>query len=263
MATITFRVDDEFRTQLEDLARAQGQSLSDLVRDTLENILLRRTETPPHATDVSPRSLSAYERQMLALQHRILAHVMPPDHADAPTEDCARVEGDPAYQRERAQILEGGYVSEYRDVFISTEPELPASECNFVMDLLDMFRVITYSIERLRGAGEEFDENLEYRLKFAGFDLHDRAEARLLDYVRHLVDEDHWPEVLPLLGRDHDHGNSHAPTRARYERLLGEYRLIRSERAPSTRLDSYLLTADQLLRLAHASVHPSTRPTRP
>ncbi|WP_341359621.1 YfbU family protein [Georgenia sp. M64] len=237
-----------------------GLSLSDLVRTTLENLLLRRDDASPgRTTEVAPRSLSPYERQMLALQHRILAHVMPADHADAPTEDCARVEGDPAYQRERAQILEGGYVSEYRDVFISTEPELPASESNFVMDLLDMFRVITFSIQRLRGAGTEVDEELERRLQFHGFDIQKPDEARLLDYVRHLVDEDRWPEILPLLGREHDYGNSHHPTRATYDRLLTEYNTIRDERGFSTRIDSCLLSFEELQRLGVAYVHPSNR----
>lgn len=272
MATITVRIGDDTRVQLEDLARAQDRSLSDLIRSSLESLVRYPDRSRPHVDgascdSVAPRSLSPYERQMLALQHRILAHVMPPDHGDAPTQDCAYVEGDPKYQRERAQILEGGYVGEYATVFISTEPEMPAHESEFVIDLLDMFRIITYSIQRLRGTGAEIDEALEQRLGFRGFDLQRKDESRLLTYLRHLVDDDHWPEILPLLGPDHDHGNAHHPTRPAYERLLTEYNAIRQEHRTSTRVDAYLLTLDELRRLeaalAPTSPHQARRPIQP
>lgn len=253
MAVLSVRVTDRTRDQLQDLARAQGRTLSDLIRTILESAADYPTApsgTGGEAAQVAPRSLSPYERQVLALQHRILAHVMPPEHAQAPTDDCARVEGDPEYQRERAQILESGYVGEYPDVFISVEPELPAGESSFVMDLLGMFRVVTYSIERLRGAGTDVDQDLERDLKFHGFDRNDEDESRLLDYVRHLVDEDHWSEMLPLLDRDHEHGNSHHPTRRRYQRLLDSYKAIRAERGRSYSREDYLLGLDELERLA-------------
>lgn len=258
MSTIAFRVDDAMRTELEELARSRGVSLSDLVRSTLEGLLLR-DDPRGRWTETAPRTLTTYERQMLALQHRILAHVMPTKHEDAPTGDCAQVEGDPGYQRRRAQILEGGYVTEYGDVFISTHPELTADECIFVMDLLDMFRTVTVSIQRLRGAGQSIDDETERLLQFDGFDYQVEAETRLLDYVRHLVSDTRWSEVLPVLGPDHDHGNSHGPRLDLYQRILGEYQLIRHEQKPRLELSDYLLSADQLQRLADAATHPSRR----
>lgn len=258
MATIAFRVDDAMRSELEELAQSRGVSLSDLVRSTLEGLILR-DDPRGRWTETAPRTLTTYERQMLAMQHRILAHVMPPTHEDAPTEDCAHVEGDPDYQRQRAQILEGGYVTEYSDVFISTHPELTADECTFVMDLLDMFRTITVSIQRLRGAGQSIDSETERLLQFDGFDYQVKAETRFLDYVRHLVSETRWSEVLPVLGPDHDYGNSHGPRLELYQRILGEYQLIRHEQRPRLELSDYLLTADQLQRLADAGTHPSRR----
>lgn len=257
MATIAFRVDDAMRSELEELAQSRGVSLSDLVRSTLEGLVLR-DDPRGRWTETAPRTLTTYERQMLAMQHRILAHVMPPTQEGVP-EDRAEVEGDPDYQRQRAKILEGGYVTEYSDVFISTHPELTADECTFVMDLLDMFCTITVSIQRLRGAGQGIDDDTERLLQFDGFDFQLKAETRLLDYVRYLVSETRWSEVLPVLGPDHDDGNSHGPRLDLYQRILGEYQLIRHEQKPRLELSDYLLTADQLHRLADAATHPSRR----
>ncbi|MCH8614397.1 YfbU family protein [Arsenicicoccus dermatophilus] len=258
MASITVRVDDRVRVELEELAVSRGQTLSDLVRDTLEELLLPEDSRIRSEGAVVPRSLSPYERQMLAMQHRIMAHVIAGVGAGETVVSAAAAEGGPEDQRQRAEILEQGFVSEYRRVFCNVEPELSAAECGFVMDLLDMSRVISYSIERLRGAGEDVDPELEW-LKFDGFDLREAEEARLLEYVHHLVDEDRWAEVLPVLGEDHDHGNTHSPRVERYRRVLTEYQALRRDQGPSWAVEDYLLSLDQLRRLRRASVHPSNR----
>lgn len=79
----------------------------------MESLLLPGRDEPDPRDEVTPRSLSAYGRMMLAMQHRILAHVMPATHEElrAVDQSAAGVEGDPSYQRTRANVLERGYVT--------------------------------------------------------------------------------------------------------------------------------------------------------
>ncbi|MHA6751150.1 YfbU family protein [Dermacoccus nishinomiyaensis] len=155
----------------------------------------------------------------------------------------------PRTNASKLRSLRPADVGEYPEVFISTDPELPAEESALAMDLLDMFRVIAFSIRQLRGAQIEVDPELERRLAFAGLDLQRTREARLLQYIRHLVSEDRWPELLPALDADNDYGNSHSMKLPSYQRLLTEYEAIRAERRPQLGLDGYLLSLGELQRL--------------
>lgn len=249
MPTITIRLDDITKEQLEALARSRGQSLSDLTRSALDGLLDRGDDdTRP---DVAPRNLTALERQQLALLHRILARVVGDDNG---------VDGDKEYQLERAEVLENGFAREYQMEFAGIYPELSARDSEFVVDVLDLFRAITFSIERLKKDGAEVDEELVRQLAFDGFDLNDNREGQMLSYARYLIDDGRWTELRHVFSEENDNGNSHARLAEVYQRMLDEHEQIRSAKTRDRgRLDSYLLTVDELQRLANAQIHPDNR----
>lgn len=260
MATITVRVDDETRAELEELARSRGTSLSVLVRSLLEGLALPKTTQEPRPDSVAPRSLSAYERQMLALQHRILAHVMLATYQElnAIDENAAQVEGDPEHQRGKARILESGYVTEYDDVFASVNPELSAEDCRFVVDVLSLFQYANWHIRRLRQGGTAIDEDLEERLTFSGFDFNDNRESALAEYARFLVTPARWAELLDRFSAEHEHGNSHMPMASIYQRMVDKHHAIISARS-GFGPERYRLEVGDLQAIADAATHPGSR----
>jgi len=251
MATITLRLDDRVKDQLEAVARGRGQTVSDLIRSALNQLLSPAEREGQSQTAHAPASLTMVERQQLALLHRILARVIGDDGS---------TDGDRDYQLERAKVLESGFVQQYAMEFIGIEPELSARDCDFVMDLLDMFRRIIFSVRKLEADDVELPEGLADELTFSGFDLNDPHEAQLLSYARHLVDGDHWAELMPAFGPDNDGGNSHSLRAAVYARMLEELRTMPVD-GHSLRgaRDSYFLGVEELQRLAAVRVHPSRR----
>lgn len=252
MPTITLRLDERTKNDLEAIARGRNMTLSELIRTHLDTLLVREGDPEDEVAkrgDVTPRSLTAVERQQLALLHRILARLVADDNGP---------DGDKAYQLERAEVLENGFVNEYDTEFAGIYPELSAKESMFVLDVLDLFRIATYSIDRLEKDGAEVDSDLIRSLRFSGFDANDTREAHMLSYARYLIDDGRWTELQAFF--DKDGGNSHMPRAAVYERMLEEHRRIKSDkrRAP-TRRDSYLLSLEELHRLAEAQIHPSNR----
>ncbi len=241
MATVTIRVGDDTREELEEIARTRDVTLSVLLRDQIDALLGRQV---PIRDDV-PHALSFQQRLMLAQQHEILALLQVGD------EYASR------HHQMVAEVLHEGYAGEYDTVFGAMQPELPRSECKLVWDILDMFRMVSASIDRL-SADERAalgDDN-ESRLRFGGFDLNDSREGRLLGYVRHLVDTDRWTEIKPRLAEIGDNGNSHSQRLPSYERMLAVCMSIhkedgvRSKRGHS--IDAWLLTVDELKQVAEA-----------
>ena len=150
--------------------------------------------------------------------------------------------------------------SEYDRVFSAMPPEMSRSECKLLWDILNMFRVLGASVDRLSADDRAAlgDDN-EPRLRFGGFDLNDSREGRLLGYVHHLVDTDRWTEIKPRLAEIGDNGNSHSPRLPTYERMLAVYKPIfedgaRSERGHS--IDAWLFTIDELKQVAKAWAWP-------
>ena len=85
------------------------------------------------------------DRQVLSLLHRILARVLP--------EDANDVDGDLEYQLKRAKILEEGFAGEYWLEVAGFSTELSKRDCGRVSDILQMFRIITFSIDHLQNDG--------------------------------------------------------------------------------------------------------------
>lgn len=252
LPTITLSLDEATKEQLEILARGRGQNLSYLIRSALDGLLMREDD---EQIDVAPPSLTTVERQQLALLHRILARVVGDDND---------VDGDKAYQLERAEVLENGFAREYSREFYGIYPELSARDSGFVVEVLEMFRAVTFSVQKLQSDGIELDEDLLRALRFDGFDLNDAREGRLLSYARFLVNEERWSELQYTFSDENDHGNSHAGLADMYQRMFDAHAKTKADkRRERSRRDSYLLGVDDLQRLAAAQVHPDNRQTDP
>lgn len=259
MAVLNIRVDDRIRDDLRNLADENGVTLSEYVRDLLmeavvsipqddeEDSTRRRSEEP------APETMRLADRQVLSLLHRILARVLP--------EDANDVDGDAEYQLMRARILEEGFTSEYSFEVAGFRTELSTRDCRRVSDILQMFRILTYSMEHLEAEGSAVDGKLARSLEFQGFDYNDSLEGHMADYVEFLMRDDRrWTELRPQIAR-HDDGNSHWPMLDSYTRMLAEYRRIRDSRERERRFDrlDYLLSAEELQRIRDARVHPANR----
>lgn len=249
MAVLNVRIDDHYHELLREKASKEGQSLSEFIRDRLIAAI-----EPVRFTDdsdvASPETLTLVERQQLALLHRILARVLP--------EDANLEDGDEADQLRLAKALEEGFVGGYETEFIGLRPELTKSQCSFVMDVLDMFRIITFSLDELGKKPEDITPSDTYRLEFQGFDHNDPLEGHMASYVEHLTSGGRWSELTPQIQKA-DGGNSHSPMLEVYQRMLAEHRRIRSTRPRGFNRKSYLLNADELAQVAESAIHPDNR----
>lgn len=240
MATISIRVDDDTRDQLEAHARARDTTLSELMRQAIDAVLERDPEQPWKRSDV-PQTLSTMERRQLAFQHELIAHV-----SDDPAEK--------EYALQRSRVLRRGYTLEYGAEFDDIEPELSRADCRLVYDILDMFRMLEVSLERLEPAArDELGEGASMALSFGGFDFNNAREAHMADYVDYLVSAERWAEQRDFLRRTGG-GNSHSPMLPRYERMLETFRPIRNRKAHGKgwSLDGLLLSVDELREVLEA-----------
>lgn len=244
MAVLNVRLDDWVRDQIKELADGKGMTVSEFVRDlVMEAVVPVYRREAGHGDEPAPESMRIIDRQVLSLLHRILARVLP--------EDANDVDGDLEYQLMRAQILESGYVGEYWYEVAGFDTELSKRDCARVSDLLQMFRIITFSIDHLAKEGAPVDDELKDMLEFRGFDHNDALEGHMARYVNFLMRDNRWTELKPQLKRN---DNSHSPALDTYMRMLSEYRRIMdSRRRGFGRLD-YLLSSDELRQISVASV---------
>ncbi|WP_026877249.1 YfbU family protein [Jiangella gansuensis] len=251
MAVLNIRVDDRVRDQLKELADGQGVTTSEYVRDLLMEAVVPVFEREVEHGDVPPaESMRIVDRQVLSLLHRILGRVLPKDAND--------VDGDLEYQLMRAKILEEGFTGEYWYEAAGFRTELSKRDCSRVSDILQMFRIITYSISHLEGEGKRVPEKLA-QLEFLGFDHNDALEGHMASYVEFLMrDGERWTELQPQVERN-DSGNSHMPMLDTYLRMLSEFRRIMDSRKRGVRRLDCLLSLEELERIADAQVHPSRR----
>jgi uncharacterized protein len=181
----------------------------------------------------------------MSLLHQILGRLDPEDES---------------YHRLRAQALDEGYTAEYGDEFLGMEPELPARDCELVRDILDMFRVIRASVNKL---GSEAIAGVVHApfLEFAGFDANDPLEGRLPSYTHYLLATDRWTDLADYFDHAHDGGNSHHQVLPSYRRMLEVYEPLFKAKASGRGLgpDHFLFSADELAAIAGAAVHPGNR----
>jgi len=242
MATITIRVSEETRAEVDEIARGRGVSVSDLLRSALDDVIGRDPERGPDG----PLSLSRVERLTLKMQHEILAKLgddeaMPPDH-----------------HRKMIEVLEQGFTGEYGTLF-SGISEVTQRECALVWDLLDMFRILKASVAKLNPADRAtLGEYAERALTFQGFDFNDSREARLASYAEHLVSDGRWQELAECFDDAHESGNSHARELPTYQRLLRAFTPIWRDKVSdhSGGPERYLLTPAELATVYAAWPNP-------
>lgn len=250
MPTITVRLDDEVRDALQACADEESVNVSDFVRELIRARVVS-VRDPDEREGFAPDSMTPKERHTLSLLHRILARVLP--------EDANDVDGDSEYQLERAKVLEEGFTQEYWTEFAGISPELSKRDAKFVMDVLDMFRVVDASIARLPEE-ESLNDGLRYSLEYQGFDHNDSLELKMANYAEFLVKDGRWEERAGFITGP-EHGNSHHPTLSLYSRMLAEYRRLRQgqRKQPSVGRDRGLLNKKELELLAGSRTHPDNR----
>lgn len=224
-------------------------TVSDFVRDLISEAVvdLRGADGPD---GYIPDTLSPKERHTLALLHRILGRVLPEGEND--------VDGDKAYQLERAKVLEDGFTQEYWVEFAGIDSELSKRDSQRVMDILDLFRVAGDSITRLRADGIEVPDEIVRAMRYQGFDFNDPLEGKMAAYVKHLVGDGRWEEHAAFVTGPTS-GNSHSLVLETYLRMLAEYRRVRSRRRPTLGGRDHALTLDELNAIAAERVHPDNR----
>jgi uncharacterized protein len=251
MAILNVRVDDHVRDQLKETADQEGMTLSEYVRDLLlAAVVPVREERAHHGDETPPESLRLIDRQVLSLLHRILARVLPEGSND--------LDGGLRDQLMLAMILEEGYAGEYWREVAGFSAELSKRDCGRVSDILQMFRILTFSITHLTEKGETVDDELARRLEFDGFDHNDPLEGHMASYVEHLITNGRWSELKPQVEAN-DNGNSHSPMLDTYSRMLAEYRRIMDSREHGFNRFDYLLSLQELEQIGAAQVHPSHR----
>jgi uncharacterized protein len=155
------------------------------------------------------------------------------------------------------EVLEQGFTGEYADEFISIYDELPLDECRLVWDILDMFRVIEASVDKLGiDAVRALDEHAEHALRFCGFDFNDRREGRLAGYAAHVVGNGRWTELAVYFDDKHERGNSHAPMLGSYLRMRRVFRPLWEAMIHGPGRGRYHLTEDELLEIVRAWYYP-------
>ena len=237
MATIALRVEDDVRDQLIALAELHDLTLSDLIRESIDQLLGRDV---PKRRGVVPASLTAVQRRSLALQHRTLA-LLHPEEAE--------------YHERRVVALERGYVAEYGDEFAGIEPEMPFPEAELLWDILDMFTMLEVSIDKLSKSDRaQLGKSSISWLTFGGFDLADDREGDLLIYARFLLSTGRWTNLGAYFDDAHERGHSHHRTLPGYLSLLEVYRPMKAARSGSLRPSDYLLTKEGLVQLAETPV---------
>ncbi len=167
--------------------------------------------------------LSKLERLQLINQLRILERLYP-DDADY-------------YGRHRT-ALEEGYTLHYDWLFEHLYDELPVDDCREVLNILDMYRAITYSYKGLQETQKK--QIPQAWLEFRGFDGNE--EAHRVGYVRYFVVQLERYQELKY-GKDDADFNSHMPTLGKYRAMLREWH---------DRHARHELTADDLVRILEA-----------
>lgn len=216
MPTITVRVDEETRERIAEAAEARGVTTSNYVRQALEDhFRVEEGETlEERPSGAEPLNLTSVERQMLVLLHRSILSAQG---------DLNESYYDAESEVRSIQALEGGFAGEYglREFAGISEP-MTQTECELVWDILDMFRVVQSSVEKLGtdGWAQLGIKSANYYGTFQGFDLNDSLESRLLMYARYLVKTGRWEEQADAFSSQNDRGNSHMPMLSSYRAML-------------------------------------------
>ncbi len=232
-------MEDDLKDRAEEAAAGEGMSVSEWTRHLMGAQL--GLDVPEWS---APTSLSKRDRRQLALLHRILELV---------SDD----EDEKQHHQTLIEVLECGYTGEYSHEFISIYDELPLDECRLVWDILDMFRVIGASVDKI---GVEdvraLDEHAEHALRFRGFDFNDRRESRLADYAAHVIRSGRWSELAVYFDDQHERGDSHAALLASYLRMLRVFQPMWEAMIHGPGRGQYHLNKTELSEIVQAWYYP-------
>lgn len=118
-------------------------------------------------------------------------------------------------------IVESGYINHYGDLFLPIYKELAVEDARFVLDVLDMYRSITFSYIELKNSGS-IRELKDSDVYFPGFDGNDDLEARMLGYAAFFIEDLHRYEEIKE--RNHTNFNSHRSVYSEYKAKLSKWK---------------------------------------
>lgn len=155
------------------------------------------------------------ERIQLRNQFKILARLYP-DEAD--------------HYNKLMEIVESGYTFLYGELEEMTiSSEMTVAECQYVYDVLDMFRFLKVSFRELKDKEGLKPEDVQ----FNGFDGNN--ESRMLSFAEFLKQQGKWQTPLDGTGDL----NTHCPTTHRYRAMLEKWNALSEE-------DKHYMTAAQI-----------------
>jgi uncharacterized protein YfbU (UPF0304 family) len=172
--------------------------------------------------------LTRNERLILANQYTILEKLHPADAAVY------------AWQRE---IVEMGYVTHYDELNMSMDEEMPEAASRHVLDVLSLYRDLTFSNKELPADKKFKDEEIT----FPGFDGNEESQA--LAYAQFYVNHENRFQELTDNGK-REIPNSHWATRETYERMLAVHRKIRATKTNVARHEN--LTREEIEQVLEA-----------
>jgi uncharacterized protein YfbU (UPF0304 family) len=217
MATVSFRVSDELKRELDELSAEKGINLSKLFRLALEKI---KDELLFGSYERATLQLSLKDRLFLSNQYRILECLDP---------------GAVAHHRHNREIVEKGYEVRYPALAETFRAGIDIDLCREALDILDMFALLGLSYDAA-GAPAGVDR---LALRFDGFNAD--FEEELLAYVRYFILKlDRYPS---LRASDDDNFAARAPMLEVYRRMLAVWDEIGRGR---------LMTSAEIARIAEA-----------
>jgi hypothetical protein len=147
-------------------------------------------------------TLSPIQRLILTNQFRILEALYPRE-AD--------------YFAQHRKAVEDGYTLNYDWMVSHLSEEMSEAECTEVIDILNMYRAITFSAQQLPQVDElQRDPNF----RFQGFD--GNGEGKQYGYARYLIEDlERFQELR--YGAAHPDLNSHMPMLSTYRRMLATW----------------------------------------
>lgn len=115
--------------------------------------------------------------------------------------------------------LQKGFELHYKDVFDCLYDEtLSEKECQEVLDILEMYRGITYSYNNLKASGKQ-GALTDDKVRFPGFDGNN--EGKQMSYVHYFIEDlDRYTEIAELT---HGYYNSHMPMLGKYRAMLKKW----------------------------------------
>lgn len=178
------------------------------------------------------KTLSIKERLAFANQYEILSRL-------AEDED----------EKKEFENLRDVFMSGYSRYYsLATEhfsDEITDEECKFVIDVLDLYRVLYFSREHNNEAKEDIKED---EVLFEGFDLNDSQEVKYLSFYKFLVKQlGRYSEIRELMeaGKIKDY-NSHGfgPSMNKLASMISKKEEILNRRDMLSRADD--LTVDEI-----------------